>query len=183
MDNTSYLRYLAGDDSAFEEILINYRDGLMLYLCTLVHDLNTAEELCEEVFVKLAVRRPGFREKAQFKTWLYTIGRNCAISYLRKKALLRETSMQELPENLEQKISLEQSYYLSERRLAVHHALGALKTDYKDVLSLVYLEGFSNKQAAHIMHKTRRQIENLLYRAKNSLRKQLLKEGFVYEEL
>ena len=53
MENTAYLRYIDGDDGAFEQIITEYRDGLMLYICSFVGDLNCAEEICEDVFVKL----------------------------------------------------------------------------------------------------------------------------------
>jgi len=48
---------------------------------------------------------------------------------------------------------------------------------------LVYIENFSNQEAAAVMKKSLRQIENLLYQAKRSLRSELEKEGFVYENL
>ena len=54
---------------------------------------------------------------------------------------------------------------------------------YKNILWLVFFEGFSNREAAIILKKSERQIKNLLYRAKQSLKQKLEKEGFVYEEL
>ncbi len=182
MDNTAYLRYLAGDDSAFEEIVTQYRDGLMIYICSFVGDINLAEEVCEDVLVKLAVRKPRFRENASFKTWLYTVGRNEALSFLRRAARRREVSL-EAAEAACERENLERNYLLNEQRAAVHSALRLLKAEYRDVLSLVYIEGFSNKEAARIMHKSSRQIENLLYRAKRALKNTLTEEGFVYEGL
>lgn len=183
MDNTAYLRYLAGDDSAFEEIVTEYRDGLMLYICSFVGDIHLAEEVCEDVLVKLAVRRPRFRENASFKTWLYTVGRNEALSHLRRVARRREMPLEAAADAVYERENLERKVLLDEQRAAVHSALLLLKADYRDVLSLVYIEGFSNKEAARIMHKSGRQIENLLYRAKRALKNTLNKEGFVYEEL
>ena len=58
-----------------------------------------------------------------------------------------------------------------------------LKSEYFLVLYLTYFEGFSGSETAAIMKKSKRQIENLIYRAKNSLKNQLQKEGFEYEEL
>ncbi|MBQ6211891.1 MAG: RNA polymerase subunit sigma-24, partial [Ruminococcus sp.] len=54
---------------------------------------------------------------------------------------------------------------------------------YSQVLYLTYFEGFSNSEAAKILDKNNRQIENLIYRAKQALKAQLEKEGFVYEKL
>ena len=58
-----------------------------------------------------------------------------------------------------------------------------LSSDYRQVLYLTFFEELSNTEAAKIMHKSNRQIENLLYRAKLALRSKLEKEGFKYERL
>ena len=64
----------------------------------------------------------------------------------------------------------------------MHRALHRLKPEYSQVLYLLYFEDFDNSQTAVIMKKSKRQIENLAYRAKKSLRQELEKEDFVYEE-
>ena len=78
MDNgaCSYRRYLAGDDNGLADIIREYRDGLIFFLNGFVNDPDTAEDLAEDVFFRLAVKKPRFREKSSFKTWLYAIGRN-----------------------------------------------------------------------------------------------------------
>ena len=58
-----------------------------------------------------------------------------------------------------------------------------LKTEYHEVIWLVYFEGMSIKETAAIMKKSVHNIETLVYRARKSLRSELEKEGFVYEEL
>ena len=67
---SSYRRFLTGDDNGIVEIVRDYKDGLILYLNSFVRNLTVAEELCEDAFVKLAVRRPHFRENSSFKTFL-----------------------------------------------------------------------------------------------------------------
>lgn len=84
---------------------------------------------------------------------------------------------------LSEELSLEQSYIKEERKIIVHKALSELATDYRTILWLVFFEGFSSKEAATALKKSDRQIKNLLYRAKQSLKSKLEKEGFVYEEL
>lgn len=79
--------------------------------------------------------------------------------------------------------SLEQSYIREEQKIMVHRALKKLKPEYHQVLYLVYFEGLDNTQTAAVMKKNNRQIENLVYRAKMSLKLELDKEGFHYEEL
>ena len=91
--NIIYRRYLSGDDEAFVEIIKEYKDGLILYLNNFINDIYIAEELAEDTFVKLGIKKPKNTEKASFKTWLYIIGRNIAIDYLRKKTKLKEVSI------------------------------------------------------------------------------------------
>ncbi len=79
--------------------------------------------------------------------------------------------------------NLEKLYFAEERKIAVHKALQKLNEDYRQVLFLTVFEELTNEEAAKVMKKNKRQIENLVYRAKKALRKELEKEGFVYEEL
>lgn len=78
---------------------------------------------------------------------------------------------------------LERMYIREENRRAVHRALGRLNPDYSQVLYLIYFEEMDNSEAAAVMRKSKRQVENLIYRAKSALRSELLKEGFCYEGL
>ena len=74
----AYRRYLDGDDGGMTEIIRLYKDGLIFYINGFVRDILTAEELTEETFFRLAVKKPKFSGKSSFKTWLYTVGRNAA---------------------------------------------------------------------------------------------------------
>lgn len=85
--------------------------------------------------------------------------------------------------DLADKEDLERKCLKTEQKIQLHRALENINPDYSQVLHLTYFEGFSNSEAAKIMKKTNRQIENLIYRAKTALKKELEKEGFVYEEL
>lgn len=179
----SYDKYLHGDNDGMAELIHLYRDGLILYLHTFTGDIHEAEELAMDTFVKLGVNRPKNKGKAGFKTWLYTIGRNVAIDYLRKKSRRKEMSLEECPELVDDRICLEQIYIRQEQKIALHHAMQKLSKSYQQVLWLIYFEGFTAKQTAVVMHKTTHGVEVLVSRARKSLREQLDKEGFVYENL
>lgn len=178
-----YRRFLGGDDDGIVEIIKDYKDGLILYLNSFTGDICTAEDLMEETFVKLVTRKPKFKGSCSFKTWLYTIGRNVAIDHLRRRSRISDLPVEDYGDLTDGEESLEQSYLRTERRIIVHRMLGRLKPDYRQVLYLLYFEDFSHAEAAAVMRKNRRQIENLVYRAKISLRSELEKEDFVYEEL
>lgn len=185
MDNgaSSYRRFLAGDDNGMVEIIRDYKDGLILYLHGFTGNIHTAEELMEDTFVKLAIKKPSFSGKCTFKTWLYTIGRRVAIDFFRHSAKHPTASMEECYDLADDADSLEQAYIKEERKIIVHRALQRLQPDYRQVLYLIYFEDFTNAEAAAVVKKSKRQIENLLYRAKASLKSELNKEGFLYEDL
>ena len=185
MDNgaSSYRRFLDGDDKGLAEIVRDYRDGLILYLNGVVNNISVAEELMEETFFKIITKKPRFNAKYSFKTWLYTIGRNVAIDYLRHNTKMSDTSFEDLENYVKDEDDLEKLYIIEERKIVVHRALKKLNAEYRQVLWLLYFEGLSNAEAAIIMRKNSRQMKNLVYRAKSALKSQLDKEGFVYEEL
>ena len=184
MDNGagSYRRFLDGDDSGFIEIIRDYKDGLIFYLNGFVNNIHTAEELAEDTFVKIVTKKPAYRGKSSFKTWLYAIGRNVAIDYIRrnKKAAL---PVDEFRAFISEEESLEQSYIREERKITVHKALRKLKMEYQQILWLIYFEEFSNQEAAAVMKKSVHNIESLVYRARKSLKTELEKEGFDHEGL
>ena len=185
MDNgaSSYCRFLDGDDRGIVEIVNDYKDGLILYLNGYVNNLYIAEELTEDTFFRLIVKKPKFSGKSTFKSWLYAIGRNTAVDYIRHHSKQLDTPIEDMVDYLSEEQNLEKSYIRDERKIEVHKALSALNQDYRNILWLVYFEGFSNREVAMILRKNDRQVKNLLYRAKKALKAKLEKEGFRYEEL
>ena len=160
----------------------DYKDGLILFLDSFVRNLSIAEDLAEDTFVKLGIKKPHFSSKSSFKTWLYAIGRNVAVDYIRKEARFDTAPIDECA-GLTDMQSLENAYIREERKIIVHRAMNKLRSEYRQVLWLKYFEGFSSKEAAKIMRKSTHNIETLTYRAKQALRSELIKEGFNYEDL
>lgn len=185
MDNgaSSYRRFLNGEDDGLTELVEEYKDGLILYLNGYVNNIHIAEELTEDTFFRLITRRPKFSGKSTFKSWLYAIGRNIAIDYIRHNSKQICVSIDDMKNYLIEKQCLEESYIKDEEKIAVYKALHKLTPDYRNAIWLIYFEGFSNKEAAMVLKKSDRQLKNLLYRAKQSLKSILEKEeGFNYEK-
>ena len=184
MDNgaSSYHRFLDGDDQGMEELIREYKDGLLLYLNKYIHSLSSAEDCVQETFIRLAIKKPKFRGHSTFKTWLYAIGRNEAISYLRKNKSQSIVSLENI-EDVDSKTDLERDYLKDEQKILLHQAIGRLKSEYQQVLWLTVFDGFRNDEAAKIMRKSKKQIENLLYNAKKALRSEMESEGYLYEGL
>ncbi len=184
MDNgaENYLRYLNGDDGGIAEIVREYKDSLIFFLNGYVKNIYTAEDLTEETFFRLMVKKPKFTPRYSFKTWLFTIGKNIALDYIRKNSRHRILSEEEAKNQSTEVTCFEKRIICEENKRILHAAIKKLPTQYSRTLHLIYFEDFDNNQTAKIMNKSKRQIEMLIYRAKNALKIQLEKEGFVYEE-
>lgn len=128
-------------------------------------------------------KKPHFRSESAFKTWLFSIGRNLALDHLRKRRKDSTVSFEELENYIREENTVEKEFLKAEEKIIVHKALNKLKPEYCHILFLIYFEEFSNQEAAIILKKNKRQIENLIYRAKVSLKTELHKEGYVYERL
>ena len=185
MDNgaSSYRRFLDGDDKALAEIVRDYKDGLILYLNGIVNNISVSEELMEETLFKIITQKPRFNAKYSFKTWLYTIGRNVAIDYLRHNKNLSNSSLDDSENYIQDEHDLEKLYIIEEQKIVVHRALKKLNAEYRQILWLLYFEDLSHAEAGIVMKKNTRQMKNLVYRAKSALKSELEKEGFIYEEL
>lgn len=174
MDNgaNSYRRWLEGDESALTELVTAYRPGLRAYLCGIVHDWDLADDLTQETFVKLLVKRPRDKGTASFKTWLYTIGRRTAFDWLRKERRLPRVPLDEsfAPADDSTPEAALLRAQTTERLLT---ALETLQPQHRQILYLIYFERFTPAQAAKILGKSSHNVSALLYRAKDALRRAL----------
>ncbi|MBR6760808.1 MAG: sigma-70 family RNA polymerase sigma factor [Oscillospiraceae bacterium] len=180
-DADRYRRFLDGDDDELVVIINTYYQGLALYLNSIVKNICEAEEIMQETFVKLAVKKPKFNGKSTFKTWLYAIARNCAFNHLREKSRYEKRPIDEAFQ-LSDETDIEQQYLMEERKIQLHTALKKLHPEYAQVLYLKYFEDFDTVAIAKILKKSKRQVGDLTYRAKNALKHELERMGFVYEE-
>ena len=180
----SYEKYLAGDDEGLYEIVRDYRDGLILYINSLIRDFHTSEDLAEDTFVRLFVKKPVNRkEKGSFRTWLYTIGRNIALDHLRKNSRSRISGPEDLEDRLTEEEDPEKLLLKKEKSRILYEALIRLTEDQRQVLYLKYFETLPSKEIARIMRKTVRNVDTLAYRGRQALKDELLKEGFTDEDL
>ncbi len=181
MENNAYKRYLDGDSTALLEIIREYKNGLTMYLNSYVHDLNLADELCCETFVRLADKKPNFRESSSFKTFLYGIGRNVALVYIRKNKKHVAEPLDDIAE-APADFDLEKEFLVKERNRQLYAALGALKPEHAQALWLMYFEELSVKEISAVMKKSPSAVKVLLHRARLALKAELEKEGFEYED-
>ena len=175
-----YRRFLMGDNAALEETVRLYSDALVRYARCYVHDPALAEDLMEEAFVTLILKRIQFEEEEQLRAYLYKTVRTKCLDYLRKnKRLLPLTDFSDnlIAEHTERTL-LEQ-----ERTQEVRRAIEKLPKQYQEVLQLTYYGDLGVPEICEALGKSQKQVYNLLSRAKAALGKVLKKEGIFYENL
>lgn len=178
MDNGagSYRRYLDGDESAFDEIVKELFDSLVFFIDRYVNDHHTAEDIASDAFSDLVVHKGRYNFKVSLKTYLFMIGRSRALNYIKRRKLIRMEPLSEA-ETIEHWQTLEEQILSDQRKRAIHGALDRLPEDMRVVVHLKYFEGLSYEEMARVMKKSIKQVDNLLYRAKKSLRAILGEEG------
>ncbi len=173
-----YSRFLQGEKQAFEEIVALYSDALTRFSYGFLKDVHAAEDVMMDVFASLIVKKRRFKQESAFKTYLFKAARNKCINYLR--ANKRHVPLDEA-ETVLTEPTFEGMVADKERKARLFAAMQKLPLQYRDALCLVYLEEFSIEQARQVLGKSKKQIYNLLSRAKTSLGKILSEEDFDYE--
>lgn len=178
----AYKRFIMGDDYGLEQVIEMYKDSLIFFLMQYVKNINIAEELTEDTFVAIAVKRPKFRDNARFKTWLFTIARNKALNYLKSPWHKKRITIEEAP--LPSEMDCPEKRLLQEERYReLYSAIQKLPKNQREMILLVYFEEMAVSEASAVIHKTRGQGSSILARARRSLRTILTKEGFEYENV
>lgn len=174
---SSYRRFLEGDTRAFDRVLEIYRPGLIYFINSYVHDPDTAEDIAIDCFTYLLVHPKKYNFKTPLKTYLFILGRSRAIDFLRRKNKFTAVELSSAENELTDEDSLEQSLRDSEIKLAVHKAVKNLPPDLQTAVHLVYFEDMSYRDAAKVMKKSVKQMDNMLRQAKIKLRSLLSEEG------
>lgn len=166
-------RFDPRDPNDLEQLLLLYRPGLIFFIQRLVGDPDTAEDLAIDSFLELLLHPFRYNGRSSIKTYLFMIGRSKALNYIKHRARL---SPDPIPDDLPDGTALEEQYLTDERNRMLHKALNDLPEEMRAAIHLVYFEELSYRQTAQILKKTEKQVDNLLQRAKTTLRTRLRKD-------
>lgn len=178
MDNGegSYRRFLEGDESAFDDLLDLYQENLIFFLNRYVQNITVAEDLAADVFLELIVHKRRYNFRTSLKTYLFMIGRSRALNYLKRAGRHSTVDISEIEESLPDGEALEEHILRKEENRLLYRGMRELPEDYQTALYLVYFENMSYEDTARVMKKNKKQINNLVYRAKKALRSVLERE-------
>ena len=173
---SSYRRFLDGDESAFDDIMDAYRGSLTRFIDGYVKNFAAAEDIAIDVFTYILVHRHRYNFKTPLRTYLFMLGRSRALDFLKKNKKISFEDIDEAETELSVS-SPEEQMIADERKKAVWEGLSKLPSDMREALTLVYFEELSYEEAARVMKKSKKQIDNLICRSKEKLRYLIGKEG------
>ncbi len=176
-----YEKYLKGDGDALRELVESYAASLILFINRYVNNLSVSEELMEDTFCDIVIKRMHFKGESAFKTYLFAIARNKAADYIRRASRYGFVPIEDAEREITQLHSLEDAVIKEEEKRALWDAMEKLNEDYRAVLYLVYFEELSYDEAGRVLKRSRSQMKNLVHRARVSLKEKLEEGGFVYE--
>jgi RNA polymerase sigma-70 factor (ECF subfamily) len=175
-----YKDFLEGNKEAFNEIMRLYRIPLINFITGYVHNVEVAEDLAQDTFLYILIKKDEYDFKYTLKTYLYTIAKCRTINYLkrqRKSTEFKEYYIYEI-----QDIDFDENIVKEEKNKEVQKALHKLKPQYRTAIYLKDFENFEYKEICKILNINMYQTKMLIYRARKSLKKHLEKEGYKYDE-
>ena len=183
-------RLKQGDQQALKSIIELYQDYVFTIALQLVKKKETAEEITQDVFVKIYQKISTYEYRAKFTTWLFTIVYRTSLNYLEKKQILVTASDYTFLDSNDNSIDviLDNSCFGNERQdmedmfesdhqrqLIIYKAIDELEMKQGVVISLFYLKDFSVNEIAEIMQLSANTIKTHLFRGRENLKKTLLK--------
>ena len=179
------LQFRAGDGPAFEELVRRYQNRLLTILEHLVGSREQAEDLTQDVFLRVYRARERYAPEAKFSTWLFTIANNVASNALRSRSRRREVGVSGGNGSDSAPLSLDQlakaaSGFMPTRALdkaeqaeMVRHAVQTLGERQRMALLLAKFEGMSYQDIAQAMDLSVQAVKSLLSRARVNLKEVL----------
>ncbi len=164
-----------GDDQAFGLLVIRYERKLLRVLYRLVRDEELARDLAQETFWKVYTRLDRFDTARRFGPWLFQVGVNLTLDQLRRvtpivTSLDQPQGRQSLAPSYAGAIAEPDSRLQAELSQEVHHVLESIPLDYRTVLVLRDLEGFSSAEVAAIVGRREATIRWKLAKAREMFR-------------
>tara|TARA_R110000787_G_scaffold71086_3_gene158201 strand:+ start:4779 stop:5321 length:543 start_codon:yes stop_codon:yes gene_type:complete len=167
-------RAAAGDRQAVSALVNRYSPGVLALATRMLGDRSEAEDVTQDTFIRAWKALPEWEPRAKFSTWLHRVALNLCYDRLRKR---RESTMAELPEQVDMALRPDDALDQTERVQAVEAAIAALPERQAAALTLCALQDHSQVEAADIMEISVEALESLLARARRTLRGVLLERS------
>jgi len=177
------LRVKEGDESAFEYLVQKYRRAMVSFMYRMAHSSTVAEELAQEVFLRIYRSRSGYEATAKFTTWMYRIATNLAVNHARDTRHERPENMVSLDvpdtetgQTLDiagNRPTAEEDIIRQERLAAIRKHVEALPERQRLAVIMHKFQQMDYKQIADVLKLSESATKSLLFRAYQTLRVQL----------
>jgi len=177
------LRVREGDDSAFDLLVHKYHKPIIHFMFRMVHNQAVAEELAQEVFLRVYRSRQTYRAEARFTTWLYRIATNLGVNHARDTKHERMAQNVYLdqpdpetgttPDVADPKATVEQELVRDERMKAIRQHVMALPERQRTAVLMHKYQGLDYKQIGEVLKLSESATKSLLFRAYQTLRERL----------
>jgi len=177
------LRVKTGDESAFAYLVQKYRRPMIGFMYRLCHNPSTAEELAQEVFLRVYRSRSSYEPTAKFTTWLYRIATNLAVNYARDTRHERPENTVRLdepdretgttPDLADDSLSAEEQILKRERLAAIRSKVNALPERQRVAVIMHKYQQMDYREIAGVLKLSESATKSLLFRAYETLREQL----------
>jgi len=179
-DDAELMRLTAeGDESAFRKLVERYHRVIFNFFLRTVGDRDDAADLTQQLFINLYNSAKKYREISSFKTYIYRIARNIAVSHYRKGSVVESVSIDDLADEgvqIEEKsdaVDPMENLKEGELRSAFKRALFSLPEEWRVILELRVSRGLSYKEIAEITGRSVSSIETIIFRARVKLADEL----------
>ncbi|QHN03394.1 RNA polymerase sigma factor [Granulicella sp. WH15] len=182
-DSAVMLELSAGNMSAFDFLLEKYRKPIVHFMYRMTHNQAVAEELAQEVFLRVYRSRETYRAEARFSTWLYRIATNLGVNHARDTRHERAASTVYLdetdsetgttPDVADTTPGAESAMLRRERLAAIREHVMALPERQRSAVLMHKYEGMDYKQIGEVLKLSESATKSLLFRAYQTLREKL----------
>ncbi len=173
------LRVKAGDEGSFADLLSRYRNPVVSFLYRMVQNTAIAEELAQDVFLRVYRARASYEPSAKFTTWLYRIATNVALNHIRDGHMARQMAAIDDPENdvgrelRAPDANIEEQMVAQSLGREIRQAVLALPGKQRAAVLLHKYEELDYKQIAAALKCSESAVKSLLFRAYETLRERL----------
>jgi RNA polymerase sigma-70 factor (ECF subfamily) len=172
-----------GDDSAFEYLMDKFRRPIVSFMYRMTHNQAVAEELAQEVFLRVYRSRSSYQAEAKFSTWLYRIATNLGVNYARDTRSERTAPSVNLdepdpetgttPDVADATPTVEAEILRQERLAAIRKHVMALPERQRSAVLMHKYQGLDYKEIGNVLKLSESATKSLLFRAYETLRERL----------
>ncbi len=177
-DNDIIRLFLAGDrERAFTEIVKAYSERLFWYVRRYVSSHEDADDIVQDIFVKVWAALPSFRGESQFFTWLYRIATNEALNYVRRQKVRAALSFRPIDAEMERRVDEDPWFNGDEAERTLMKALQKLPLKQRVVFSMRYFEDMSYEEISEVTGTSVGALKASYHIASTKLKDELLKKS------